>query len=102
MTKHIVNDKLVDMNEAEQKAYDERTAENVRLALPRALQILRGRRNYLLQECDWTDLPNAVLTDQKKLEWQSYRTKLRDLTDGLDTVEKVKAVEFPSKPNEEE
>ena len=100
MTKHIVNNKLVDMNEAEQKAYDERTAENVRLALPRALEILRGRRNYLLQECDWTDLPNAVLTDQKKSEWKSYRTKLRDLTDGLDTVEKVKAVEFPTKPLE--
>tara|TARA_R100000231_G_scaffold88131_1_gene66773 strand:- start:284 stop:586 length:303 start_codon:yes stop_codon:yes gene_type:complete len=100
MTKHVVNDKLVDMNEAEQKAYDERTAENVRLALPRALEILRGRRNFLLQECDWTDLPNAVLTDQKKSEWKSYRTKLRDLTDGLDTVEKVKAVEFPTKPLE--
>lgn len=99
MTKHIVNDKLVDMNEAEQKAYDERTAENERLAVPRALEILRGRRNFLLQECDWTDLPNAVLTDQKKSEWKSYRTKLRDLTDGLDTVEKVKAVEFPIKPS---
>ena len=53
-----------------------------------------------MQESDWTDLPNAVLTDEKKSEWQSYRTELRDLTDGLDTVEKIKAVEFPTKPSE--
>ena len=98
MTKHIVNGQLIDMNEAEQQAYDERMLDNQNKALPKALAILRGRRNNLLQESDWTDLPNAVLTDEKKAEWQSYRTELRDLTDGLDTVEKVKAVEFPTKP----
>ena len=86
------------MNEAEQKAYDERTAENERLAVPRALEILRGRRNYLLQECDWTDLPNAVLSDEKKTEWQTYRTNLRDITNGLTTVEDVNSVTWPTKP----
>jgi|TARA_R100000030_G_C3219654_1_gene115601 1,4-alpha-glucan branching enzyme len=103
MTKHIVNDKLVDMNETEQKAYDERMLDNQNKALPRALEILRGRRNAMLQESDWTDLPNSVLTDEEKSEWQSYRTKLRDLTDGLDTVEKVKIFlkkDFPTKPGE--
>ena len=98
MTKHVVNDKLVDMNEAEQKAYDERMLDNQNKALPRALEILRGRRNYLLQECDWTDLPNADLTDEKKSEWQIYRTNLRDITNGLTTVDEVKAVSWPSKP----
>ena len=99
MTKHIVNNELVDMNEAEQKAYDERMLDNQNKALPRALEILRGRRNYLLQECDWTDLPNADLTDEKKSEWQIYRTNLRDITNGLTTIEEVKAVVFPIKPN---
>jgi hypothetical protein len=99
MTKHIVNGELIDMNEAEQQAYDERMLDNQNKSLPKALAILRGRRNNLLQESDWTDLPNAVLTDEKKSEWQSYRTELRDLTDELDTVEKVKAVEFPTKPS---
>ena len=101
MTKHIVNDKLVDMNEAEQKAYDERMLDNENKALPRALEILRGRRNFLLQDCDWTDLPNAVLTDEKKSEWQIYRTNLRDITEGITTVEQAKAVEFPTKPSGE-
>ena len=99
MTKHIVNNELVDMNEAEQKAYDERMLDNQNKALPRALEILRGRRNYLLQECDWSDLPNADLTDEKKSEWQIYRTNLRDITNGLTTIEEVKAVVFPTKPN---
>ena len=43
MTKHVVNDKLVDMNEAEQKAYDERSAENERLAVPRALVLVANK-----------------------------------------------------------
>ena len=34
-------------------------------------------------------------------EWKNYRTQLRDITNGLDTVEKVEAVEFPTKPSGE-
>ena len=98
MTKQIINDVEVDMNATEQQAYDERMLDNQNKALPRALEILRGRRHSRLQESDWTDLPNAVLTDEKKTEWQTYRTDLRNLTNGLDTVEKVNAVEFPTKP----
>ena len=55
-------------------------------------------RNKLLQECDWIELNNAPLTSSKKTEWQTYRTKLRDITNGLDTVDKVKAVTWPTKP----
>jgi len=98
MTKHVVNDKLVDMNEAEQKAYDERTAENERLAVPRALEILRIRRNAKLQDCDWTDLPHSALTDEKKTEWQNYRTQLRNITDGITTVEQAENVTWPTEP----
>ena len=31
----------------------------------------------------------------------TYRQELRDITNGLDTVEKVEAVEFPTKPSGE-
>ena len=67
-------------------------------ALENALNNLRAERNGLLKDSDWTDLPNTPLTDEKKSEWQTYRTNLRDITDGLTTVEQVEAVEFPSKP----
>ena len=31
-------------------------------------------------------------------DWKTYRQALRDLPSGLDTVEKVNAKEFPTKP----
>ena len=59
---------------------------------------LRYRRDKLLQECDWTDLPNAPLTDEKKQEWLDYRQSLRDATEGLTTVNEINSYEFPEKP----
>ena len=56
---------------------------------------LRQKRNKLLQECDWIELNNVPLTSAKKTEWQTYRTNLRDLTNGLTTAEEVNAVVFP-------
>lgn len=47
-------------------------------------QILRNLRNSMLLECDWTDLPNAPLTEAKKLEWQQYRQQLRDFPSIVD------------------
>ena len=34
-------------------------------------------------------------------DWKTYRQALRDLPSGLDTVEKVEAKEFPTKPSGE-
>jgi hypothetical protein len=41
--------------------------------------IMIKRRN-LLTASDWTQLPNGPLTEQRKLEWQTYRQQLRDIT----------------------
>lgn len=41
-------------------------------------QLLRYARNHKLTECDWTQLPDAPLTDAKKAEWALYRQALRD------------------------
>ena len=57
---------------------------------------LRIRRNGLLAETDWTVLPDSPIAD--KTAWQTYRQELRDITNGLTTVEQVEAVEFPTKP----
>ena len=97
MTKIQINNTVRDMTAEEQAAYD---AEQVTplSALNQSLSDLRENRNKLLQECDWIELNNAPLTSNKKTEWQTYRTKLRDITNGLDTVDKVKAVTWPTKP----
>ena len=99
MTKIQINNTLRDMTAEEQAAYDARQVTPLS-ALNQSLSDLRENRNKLLQECDWIELNNAPLTSNKKTEWQTYRTKLRDITNGLDTVDKVKAVTWPTKPGE--
>ena len=97
-----VNNELIELTGSELAELEakEQTWEDG--AFDRELKDLRFRRNNLLQKCDWTDLPNAVLTEEKKTEWQTYRTNLRDLTNGLTTVEEVNNVVFPTKPSESE
>ena len=97
MTKIQINNTLRDMTAEEQAAYDARQVTPLS-SLNQSLSDLRENRNKLLQECDWIELNNAPLTSSKKTEWQTYRTKLRDITNGLDTVDKVKAVTWPTKP----
>ena len=97
MTKIQINNTLRDMTAEEQAAYDARQVTPLS-ALNQSLSDLREDRNKLLQECDWIELNNAPLTSNKKTEWQTYRTKLRDITNGLDTVDKVKAITWPTKP----
>ena len=63
-------------------------------ALDRALNELRGKRNRRLAETDWMASSDVNMSDN----WKTYRKELRDLTSGLDTVEKVEAVIFPTKP----
>ena len=65
-------------------------------ALDRELEALRFKRNRLLAQTDWMANSDVTMSD----EWKTYRQALRDLTNGLDTVEKIEAVEFPTKPSE--
>jgi hypothetical protein len=45
----------------------------------RPLKELRAKRNKLLTNCDWTQLPNIPLSGAVKYEWETYRQALRDL-----------------------
>lgn len=40
---------------------------------------LRAERDKLLAESDWTQIPDAPLTEQQKSDWATYRKSLRDL-----------------------
>ena len=62
--------------------------------LDRALERLREKRNRRLAETDW--MANSDVTMSS--EMATYRQELRDLTNGLTTVEQVEAVVFPTKP----
>ena len=67
-------------------------------AFDRAIADLRQRRNGLLSSSDWTQLPDTTLTTAEKTAWMNYRTELRNITNGLTTVEEVNSVKFPTKP----
>jgi hypothetical protein len=40
---------------------------------------LRSLRDQKLTECDWTQIPDAPLTQEQKTTWATYRQQLRDL-----------------------
>ena len=63
-------------------------------ALDRALKDLREQRNNLLAQTDYLALSDQTMTT----EMTAYRQALRDITNGLTTVEDVEAVVFPTKP----
>lgn len=50
---------------------------------------LRKKRDYLLTQCDWTQLPDSPLTEEKKTEWMVYRQQLRDLPATIDSANPV-------------
>ena len=58
------------------------------------MEQLREKRNMLLKETDWWGASDNTMTDAQK----KYRQDLRDITAGLDTVDKVNAVVWPTKP----
>lgn len=59
-----------------------------------AMEDLRAKRNKLLAETDYLALSDNTLST----EMSAYRQALRDITNGLTTVEDVNAVVFPTKP----
>lgn len=78
---------------------------NDRTSLALELSILRTKRNNLLAETDYLASSDRTLSDNMK----TYRQALRDLTNGLTTVEEVKEkmkfedgkyANFPVKPTE--
>jgi len=57
--------------------------------------IIRIERNRLLSECDWTQLPDSGLTDEKKASWSKYRQELRDMPQQKDFPENITYPEMP-------
>jgi len=49
----------------------------------KVMVIIRNKRNELLKESDWTQLPDVNIS---KEEWVGYRQALRDITASLEIV----------------
>jgi len=62
--------------------------------LDNAMADLRAKRNQLLIETDF----HALSDNTMSADMTTYRQELRDLTNGVTTVEQANAVVFPIKP----
>jgi|TARA_R100000655_G_scaffold47327_1_gene84447 hypothetical protein len=96
MTKKFVDGVAVDLTVEEENLLNQRLEQHNANAFNRALDILRQKRKPLLEETDW--MANSDVTMSEAM--RTYRTELRDITNGLTTVEEVNAVVFPEKPLE--
>ena len=59
-----------------------------------AMENLRIKRNALLAETDFHALSDVTMST----DMITYRQELRDITNGITTVEQANAVVFPTKP----
>ena len=62
--------------------------------LDNAMADLRSKRNQLLQDTDF----HALSDNTMSADMTTYRQELRDITEGITTVEQANAVVFPTKP----
>ena len=63
-------------------------------ALEAKLQSIRQLRNSLLKETDFHALSDQTLSS----DMSTYRQNLRDITNGVDTIEKANNITWPTKP----
>ena len=55
---------------------------------------IRNQRNQLLSSCDWTQVLDSPLTEEKLNEWATYRQALRDFPGTVDLTN----IEWPTQP----
>ena len=102
----IVNGEKIQFTAEEEKARDAEEKAWTDEELNRNLNALRDIRNNLLKETDYLGLSDSTMSSS----FRTYRQSLRDITQNLDTVDKVQEkmkqdvngnyVNFPTKPTE--
>ena len=91
----IVDGKVIQMTDAEQKEYDDRNTAWNNAAPNRRMVDLREKRDALLAETDYMALGDVTLSDA----WKTYRQALRDITDTTPSDDALSNITFPTKPS---
>ena len=91
---HNINGVQVPFTAAEETARDAEELAWSNGAFDRAMADLRSKRDNLLKATDYLALSDNTLS----ADMTTYRQSLRDITDGLTTLDEVNAVTFPTKP----
>ena len=102
-----VNGVEIELTDEEQAEIEKQETEWAKGELDRNLNLLRNVRDSMLAESDYMGNSDVEMSDA----WKTYRQQLRDITQGLTTVTKVKDkmkfdedtktfVNLPTKPTE--
>tara|TARA_Y100000817_G_scaffold122773_1_gene96080 strand:- start:81 stop:410 length:330 start_codon:yes stop_codon:yes gene_type:complete len=86
----VVNGEYIELTAEEIKEMEDRAAE-----ADLNLDMVRGQRNGLLRDSDWTQIADASLGAHTAEEWATYRQELRDLPS---KHSKVSEVVWPDDP----
>jgi len=67
-------------------------------AFDRAIADVRLKRNRLLQDSDWEVIMAKEKGTTLSAGFKTYRQNLRDITEGVSTIEDVNNITWPTKP----
>jgi len=90
----LVDGVSIQLTAEEEAARDAEEAAYAAGAFDRAIARVREQRNALIKETDYLALSDNTLST----EMTTYRQALRDITNGVDTVEKCNNITWPTKP----
>jgi len=91
---HNINGVQVPFTAEEEAARDAEEATWAAGAFDRAIAGVRSKRDALIATTDYLALSDNTLS----AEMTTYRQALRDITNGVTTVEQVNAITWPTKP----
>ena len=94
MAHKLVNGVRVEMTAEEVAAREAEAAAWAAGAFDRAITSVRRDRDVLLRETDYLALSDQTLS----AEMTTYRQALRDITNGVTTVEQCNNITWPTKP----
>ena len=95
MTHKYVNGELVELTADEEKVLEAQKKIDIVESLEMEKKEKRQKRNDLLAASDWTQANDSPLANDKKIEWATYRTALRDLPSNKSWPD----VTFPEEPS---
>jgi hypothetical protein len=90
----LVNGVSVQLTAEEEAARDAEEAAYAAGAFDRAMADVRAKRDRLIAQTDYLALSDNTLS----AEMTTYRQTLRDITNGITTVEQANSITWPTKP----
>ncbi len=95
---HLINGIQVPFTAEEEAQRDQEEQAYSDGAFDRAMADLRQRRDNLLKASDWEVIMAKEKGTTLSAGFKTYRQDLRDITEGVSTVEDVNNITWPTKP----